>query len=379
MKITKNIILLAIVVISVAACSNSPESIKVEIQEHKDAIDELNDKIAALEVELVSLTPVDSTAANHLKIKVKELQHEKFTHYFEANGSLEAVNSAFISTEMNGQVKTIHVQEGQFVQEGQLLISLKADVIRNNIAELETGLELATTLYEKQKELWDQEIGSEVQFLQAKNRKESLEKRLAVLQSQLRMTQIYAPFAGIVDQIIPKKGELALPGVQLIQLVNLGDMYINLAVSENYLSKLSKGDAVMASFPSYPEKKINATIYRIGNIVNPENRTFQVRIRILDSSKDLKPNSLAIVRMTDYEEEQALMVPSLIVKNDLKGFFLFVAETENGQTVARKRYVTTGLSDQTNTMISEGLSPNERVITEGYNLVKEGKTVEIIN
>ncbi len=312
-------------------------------------------------------------------VTVKKLAHEKFDHYFLVNGSVEAVDDAFISPEINGQIKKIHVTEGQRVKEGELLISLNSDVTESAIAEVKTGLELARTIYEKRKGLWEKKIGSEVQYLEAKTNKESLENKLNTLNAQLEMAKIKAPISGIVDKIFKKEGELAIPGIRLIQLVNLKKVYVNAEVSEAYISKVDKGNSVEVTFSSYPGLTVESLIHRTGNVVNPTNRTFLVQLLLDNREEKLKPNMMALLKMKDFSAAAALVVPSVIIKNDLEGSYLYVVQTkeEEGKLVAKKTYVETGMSEGGNTMITQGLEPGQQVVIKGYNLVKNGMRVKI--
>jgi membrane fusion protein (multidrug efflux system) len=281
-----------------------------------------------------------------LLVSVKNLAYEKFEHFFLANGTVEAVNDAFISPEINGRIKTLHVREGQWVEKGQLLVSLNSEVTESGLAEVKSALQLASIVYEKRRDLWDKKIGSEIQFLEAKTNKESLENRLKSLEAQLQMARIKAPISGIVDEIDQKEGELVVPGLRLIQLVNLKKVYVNADVSETYIAKIKKGDPVEASFPSYPGYTLAGDIHRLGQVVKSQNRTF-------------------------------LVVPSIIIKNDMQGSYLYVVEGREGQGKARKTYVTPGISEGSNTMITAGLEPGWKVIVQGYNLVKNGMDIKV--
>lgn len=309
-------------------------------------------------------------------ITVKKMAYEPFNHYFQANGSVEAVEDAFISPEINGQIKKIHVREGQRVKAGELLVSLNSDIIRSGIAEAKSALALAETVYNRRKGLWEQKIGSEVQYLEAKTNKESLENRLKSLEAQLDMAQIKAPIDGIVDEVSKKEGELAIPGLQLIRLVNLKAVYVNADVSESFLPSIRKGELVRVTFPTYPEWIVDTVVYRTGNVIKEQNRTFLVQVKIDNPEEKLKPNIIAVLKMNDFSAEAALVVPSIIVKNDLKGAYVYVTEESEGQLLARKTYVTPGLSDGGDTMIDKGLQPGQEVIVEGYNLVKNGMPVK---
>jgi len=322
--------------------------------------------------------PSTGESKGQLLVTVKKVEYQPFDHYFLANGTVEAVEDAFISSEISGQIKSFHVKEGQRVVKGQLLISLNSDVTESALAEVKASLELARTVFERRKGLWEKKIGSEIQYLQDKTNKESLENRLKSLEAQLAMSKIKAPISGIVDEIYKKEGELAIPGVQLIQMVNLKKVYINADVSESYLKNLSKGDPVEVSFPSYPEMVLKTTIHRIGNVVKAQNRTFLVQLLLENEGEKMKPNMVAVVKMKDFSSQGAILVPAIIVKNDLKGSYVYIVEKdENGKTVARKIYITTGLSEDNNTMIHEGLKPGQLVIVKGYNLVKNGMVVKV--
>ncbi|OQX97569.1 MAG: hypothetical protein B6I20_12305 [Bacteroidetes bacterium 4572_117] len=369
MKKLLSIILLAFLL----SCGNNesnPEAIKTQIKEYKTQISDLEDKISNLEQELVS-QGVEAKTVVGLKVKSQLIAPKHFAHYVEASASLEAVNSAFISPEISGQIQTIHVQEGNFVQKGQLLVSLNSDIIKSSIKELETSLDLAKTVFLKQEELWKQKIGSEIQYLQAKNNKESLESKLNSLYIQRDKSRIKAPISGIVDVINVKKGELAMPGAQIIQMVNIGNFYVNADVSEKFIAAVKKGDKVIVSFPTFPDWKIDAKVYRTGNIIKQANRTFTLQAKINNKNNNLKPNMLASVKFLDFEMDEALVVPSIVIKEDFKGKYLYIVET-NSAPIARKKYVKTSLSNDEVTMIIDGINVGDKVITEGYNLVKDG-------
>lgn len=319
----------------------------------------------------------DAKTGNALLVSVKKMTYEPFSHFFEVNGMVEAVNEAFISPEINGRIKRIHVKEGQRVKAGHLLVSLNSEVIESSIGEAKASLELARTVYKKRKGLWDKKIGSEVQYLQAKTNKESLENRLKSLEAQLRMAKIKAPIDGIIDKIYLKEGELAAPGFQLIQLVNLKKVYVTAEVSESYLANVGREDPVNVTFPSYSGLNREAVVYRTGNVVNYTNRTFEVQVLLDNGEEKLKPNMMATLRIRDYSAEAALVVPSIIIKNDMQGAYLYVVEKENGKPVSRKAYVETGRAESGNTMILKGLKPGQQVIVDGYNLAKHGMAVRI--
>ena len=353
--------------------AETPEQIKEQIFAYKEQVADINKKIKDLEI---LLKESDTTKENSaLKVNIKQLIVEPFAHYFEATGSVEAVQEAFISPQINGQIKRIYVKEGDFVKKGQLLASLNSEVMRNNLEELKIQMILADTLYQKQKQLWKQNIGSEVQYLQAKTQKESLERSIKTLKSQIAMSNIRAPFSGIVDQIFQKEGELGTPGMRIIQLVNLNYMFVTADLSEKYLKDISQRDSMIITFPSYPDITINTTVFQKGNIIDPNNRTFIIKARFKNIKNQIKPNLLAIMRLKDYETPDALLVPSMIINQDINGFFLYLVALENGKNIAKKTYVEIGKADNYNTIITKGLKEGDKVIVDGYNLVRDGNEI----
>lgn len=312
-----------------------------------------------------------------LAVKVEELKIVDFNHFIEVSGSIEALNDAFISPEMNGQIKKIYVEEGDYVQKGQKLAVLNTEVARKSIEELKTGLELAETMYKKQKKLWEDSIGSEIQFLQAKNNKETLEKKLETLNAQLEMSVITAPFSGMVEEVRQKDGEMGTPGFQIMQLVNLSKLKIISDVSEAYISKIDEGDTVHISFPSLEGYNFIKPIHRTGNVIKSGNRTFEIEIRLNNKNRKLKPNMICNIELNDYSNDSALIVPSIIIKKDLKGNFLFKTKEKEGKIIAEKVRVKTGKSYKDKTEILSGLKEGDKVIVKGYNLVSEGSELEI--
>ncbi len=314
-------------------------------------------------------------ADESLLVEVKTVVPEEFAHFFTVNGALEALQDAFISAETSGQIQSVHVQEGQRVQKGDLLVTLNSDITRNAAAEVNSALELARTVFRKRQELWDRRIGSEIQYLEAKTSKESLENRLASLQAQLDLARVKAPFSGIIDKIFRKPGELAVPGLQLMQLVNLGRMRLNAEVAETYLGRIRQGDVIEVTFPTYPGWSLEAVISRIGQVVSARNRTVLVQAVLDNPQEKMKPNMMATLRCRDFYAPAALVVPAIVVKNDMAGTYLYTVEPEGGRAVARKVYVTTGLTEGNRTMVVAGLTAGQKVIVSGYNLVRNGLPV----
>lgn len=360
-------------------CSpDSPEAIEKKIGEYKQDIGELNKKIADLEEKLESDTTYASEGSATV-IRTQEVRPEEFYHYIEISGKVESEEEVYVSPEMNGKIEEIFVKEGDKVTKGQLLMRLNTDVTEKSIQEVKTNLELLTRLYEKQKNLWEQNIGSEVEYLQAKTNKESAEARLASLQEQLDMTRVTAPFGGVVEDLAVKQGDIAMPGGRHIHLVNLRDLSIITNISENYLNAIKEDELVEVEFPAYPDMKLSLPVKRVGSVIDNASRTFEVELTVKNPEEKIKPNQLASLRIIDYSTDSALVVPSIIIKQDGKGYYVYRMIEREGQEEAEKIYVVPGRSSGDRTMIEEGLEPGAKVIVEGYNLVTDGSDVRVVS
>jgi len=371
---TRKVITLISLVLLASACNmNSPQMIEQQIKKKKEEVKKLNDEIAALEESNVQESEND--IRYQVPVSTKELLAEPFMHYIEITGKLEAEEDAFISPEMNGQIERVHVKEGSEVKKGQLLVSLNTSLIESSIKEVKTGLELANKFYEKQKELWDQQIGSEMQYLEAKNAKEQAEARLATLETQLDMARVKAPFSGVVETIMMKEGEMAMPGMQLLQLISLKNLKLYGNISERYMASVKKGDQVSVKFPDIESFVIKAPIHRVGNTIDDGSRTFRVEVKINNSKSYLKPNMYSVIRLNDFSTDKAYVAPSFVIKQDIKGSYVYIADKNNNKAI--KRYVTTGLSYEDQTMIKEGINDGEHIITRGFAQVSDGVAIDI--
>ncbi|MCF6170280.1 MAG: efflux RND transporter periplasmic adaptor subunit [Bacteroidales bacterium] len=362
------------------SCSNGKKnegSVKEQIAAYEKELAEINGKIEELKQQLAD--EPDETTHQKIKTAVKTMTIRKqpFSHFFEATGELESVSEAFVSPEVSGQVTELNVVEGQWVKKGQLLAKLNTTIVEKNISEVKTQLNLAEIIFNKQKELWDKNIGSERQYLEAKNNYEGLQNKLSTLQAQYNMSIIRSPISGYVEQIILKKGEMATPGMQLMQIVNIDQLYVTTKLSEAYLSAVHIGDTVEIRFPSFPKLVLKKAIHRISNVLNKQNRTFIVQVKINNPNGLLKPNLLATIRINDYNSPASIVIPSILIKEDMKGSYLFVAEKNGQEWTARKKYVETGISDSNKTEVLSGLSEGQYVITDGYSNVSDGMSIRM--
>ena len=304
----------AIIITSCSSTSVNDEATKrQELQQYKQELHDLTQKIETLENELT-----ETAKEEIVNVKVAELNSQLFEHFIEVTGKVEADLDVDISPETSGSIEAILVKEGQRVSKGQVLAKLKIDALQRSLDEMKIQLSLANTNFERQKNLWEQNIGSEMQFLQAKTNKESLEKRIEGLEAQMDMAEIKSPVTGVVDIIYQKKGQIGSPQFPFAKVVNIDKIKIYADISESYLTKINKGDEVMVYFPAL-KRETKASIQQIGNIINQNNRTFRVRINLNNPDKMIKPNLVSIIKIRDYIAENAIVIPSLYIREDFKG------------------------------------------------------------
>ncbi|WP_224999233.1 efflux RND transporter periplasmic adaptor subunit [Cesiribacter sp. SM1] len=379
MNTPKIFVLLAGLAVFATACNSGDEisEKKAALQEKKNELQALKSEIESLENEIAAADPSFGKEVRETQlVTTLPVKQETFEHYVEVSGDVQSEKNITISAESMGTVEQVAVSEGQQVNRGQLLVSVNADVLRNNISEVKTQLELATAVYERQKNLWDQKIGTEVQFLQTKSNKEALENRLSMMQSQLAQAQARAPFAGTIEEVMVRVGEAASPGAPLVRLVSLQDMYIKADVSENLVGAFKKGDKVEIFFPSV-NKTYESTIKAVGQVINPNNRTFTLEARLPNDSELLRPNLLAVLKVKDFEEENALVVPTHLIQHDRKGSYVYVVEEKDGVKQVSKKHVETGLSYNNETLVTSGLQASDVLVNEGFRQVSEGVAVKI--
>ncbi len=373
----KKYLIITVASLLFAACDSKDNSDLAKLKEEKDSLSTLADKLSKRVVEIDALLADMDTTKKLTIVSKYNTQVDTFKHYFEIHGVVETDQNIVIYPQTVGDVDRILVKEGQTVKEGQLLVQLDAEVIRRNIDEVETSLKLATTVFERQEKLWDQKIGSEIQYLEAETNKKSLENRLATLREQLAMANIKAPFTGIIDEVFVKEGELAAQATPLVRIVNVNNIYIESDVSENYLRTIGKGSDVEVHFPSL-DTKITTQIAQKGSYINPENRTFKIRVNVPNKDGDIIPNLLAELKIKDYQNDSAVVVPSRLIQQNPSGDnFLYVITTDNETSVVNKKIVKTGYSYKGHTQITEGLTGSELLVDKGSKSVKDGQKVEV--
>lgn len=374
----KKILFLSGIVFALIACNSNESDTITKLKEQKDSLkivyDEIAQQIALIDEDLKAL---DTTIRLPL-ITTNVVEKKTFEHFIDIQGAVDVGGNALVYPEAPGKVLSIRFKEGSKVNKGDLIIQLDAGSLYSIIKEVETNYHLANDLFEKQNRLWKDKIGSEVQYIQAKSTKESLEQKLITLREQLDMYSIRAPFSGVIDKINPKVGEAVNPAFPAVRVINYKEVYLTADVSENYILTIQEGSKVKVFFPAL-NKEFIAQIAYAGNYINPNNRTFKVNIDLGNFKGSLKPNLLADIKIRDFKADSAVVIFSKIIQQDRKGNeFIYVVKKKGEKNITKKIIITTGLSYQKQTIVLSGLKGDEVYIDKGARSVQNGDLVEIM-
>jgi len=352
--------------------SNSIKQLKNEKETLIRQIDSLGKRLASVESKISKFSSVDQLT----NVTAIQLEEKEFRHYLEVQGIIKADQSVEIYPERNGTVKKIYVSEGDKVSKGQTLLKIDSSVIEASIAELKTQLDLAVTTFNRQERLWGEKIGSEIEFLNAKAKKEGLESSLKNLKAQANKLQISSPFEGKVDEIFLKQGGFANPMVKAIRIINLDKVHVEIEVTESYLEYIKVGSNVELFFPSV-NKKLSAKVNQIGNYINPENRSFKVRVDVENKDNTLKANLLADVKINDFEKI-GIVIPNDLIQKDGSGkLFVYTLNKNSGSYIVEKTVILQERSYNNESLISSGLEVGSILIDKGSRLVSVGEKVLI--
>lgn len=349
------------------SCSSGGDK-KAELEKLKKEAAAINEKIVALQAEIASS---DTNSQEKVKLVVAEsIMPATFKSYIEIQGKVDADENVSLASETGGAVTKIYVKVGDEVGVGKILAETDNKVITQGIAELQNALDLANTVYLKQKNLWDQKIGTEIQFLTAKNQKESLEKKMATLQEQLDMTRIKSPINGIVDAVDIKLGQVTGPGMPIIRVVNFNNLKVKGEVAETHATKIKAGDEVEVIFPDVNDS-ITSQIAFVSKVINPMTRTFSVQLN-LDNKKEYHPNMVSILRIVSYAKEKSIVVPVNVIQKSEEGDFVIIADNKK----AKKIKIKTGHIYNGKAEVMEGLKEGDKLIVKGFQDLNEGENIK---
>ncbi len=390
----KKIISIVTLALFIASCGNTKkqsiedltasgdlESIRVKRTEIVAQQQEIAEQLKQLDEKIAELDPTQKIPL----ITTFKASEQIFNHYLELQGNVQTKQNVLVYPEMAGTLLRVYVKEGQRVGKGQLLAKIDDGGAYSDIAQMEAQVALAKTTYERQKRLWDQKIGSEIQYLNAQTNYKSLESSLKSLKQTVSKYSIRAPFSGVVDDVIKEQGTVVAPGQgsEIFRIVNLSNMYIETDVPESYVTNVTKGKKVEVEFPVLG-KTIDAKVRQAGNFINPANRTFKVEVGIPNKDKSIKPNLTAKLKINDYTNSTALLIPQSIISEDASGHqYIYVVDNiqeveGKKQGVAKRTIIETGKTQGDVIEVLKGIENGAEIIQEGARSVKDGQEVKIL-
>jgi len=380
MKI-KQSILLSVVVLLAIACKQEgiPEKLedkKKYLSEKKAEVRDIEKQIDAVTKEILALEPPKEKAA--IPVKSQIVQAAEFTRYTEVEGQVMAEDMVSVSSDIGGRIMRLNAKEGQYVNKGDLIAVTDIETIETQVAEVQTSLSLAKTVYERQARLWSQDIGSEIQVLQAKNNMERLQKSVETLQSQIKKKNLYAPISGVIDAEYLSQGEIAGPGMPIVSILNTGKLKIVADLQESLLGSVKLGDKVEVYYPALDMTTTNK-ISMIGRSIDPSNRTFKIELYTSSLKGKLKPNLLSIVKVNDYKEKNAIAIPLDIIKEEVSGQkYVYRVVTKDNKKIAQKTRIELGESSIDKVIILSGINANDEIIIKGGAGLSENTLVDPI-
>ena len=388
----KNIYLLIIITVFLNSCSNEKEPSLEEILATND-VELLKSRKSEIDAKLEELTLSLNQLTNKLSVLNKDrntplittitTSEQKFNHFIELQGNVKTKQNVLVYPEMPGILNKVYVKEGQKVKKDQILATIDDGGLSQQLLLLKSNEQLAKTTFERQKRLWDQQIGSEIQYLQAKTSYDSQKNATRQLIKQLGKFTIRAPFSGIIDDVFKEKGTVVAPGpgAEIFRIINLSNMYIETDVPESYISSIKKNKMVEVNFPILG-RSYDSSIRQVGNFINPSNRTFRIEVGIPNLDGEIKPNLTAKLRLNDYSSSNAILIPQSIISENAKGQqFIYVVKDnkEKNQVYAERLVIETGKTNGDFIEVTKNLDANVEVILEGARSVNNGQVVKVIN
>ncbi len=376
MKSTYNMIGAVAVVLFLAACGASGGKDN-GLEAKKAKLEELKQEQGKLEAEIAKLDTNAAKAEKPKLVVLSTIQSAPFTHYIDLQGSVAANNNVMVAPRgQGGQVRALYVKQGDYVKKGQLLLKLDDALTRQQIEQANVQLNLAKTVYERRKNLWDQKIGTEIELINAKSNVDNIQKQIDFLKEQQSMTNVYAEQSGVAEQVTVRVGDVftgSALGTGII-IVNTNDIKVTADVPEVYQTKVKVGTNLLITLPEDNNKTINAKVSVAGRTISSTSRSFYIEARV-PGNMGLRPGQIAMVRIQDYSTPKAITIPINTLQNDEKGKFVLVAATEKGKKVAKKRPITAGALYGDKLEVTSGLQAGDVVITEGFQGLYDGQAI----
>ena len=373
----KKIILIATISALLFSCGKKEENANIDSLIASKNLVSIKAKRAELQTQLTQLdnaiAELDVKKKDEALVTLETVKDTVFSHYLEVQGNVNTKENLIIYPQFAGILNTVNVIAGQKVSKGQVLGTIDDGGLSQQLAQLENQLALAKTTFERQKRLWDQKIGSEIQYLQAQTNMVSQQKAVSQMKAQLAKTRVIAPFNGVIDELIAERGQVVGPGQGLMRIVNLNNMFVSTTVPESYIGKLKVGTEVSVYLASLG-KSFNGKIRQVGNNINPNNRSFGIEVSVPNTDNLLRPNQVAKLKITDYTSSKAVVVPSNVIQEDAEGnqFVFEVTAIKDKTGIAKKVIVKVGKTSDNFTEILSGLEPKTMVVGDGVKTVSEG-------
>ena len=373
----KKLLYLSAVSLFLLSCTNAKKTENIDELISAKNVKALQEKKSALQADVTKIEEALATLdvkKDEALVSIMTVKDTVFNHYLDIQGSVDTKENILVQPEFSGTLLSLTVKAGDHVTKGQVLGRIDDGGMSQQLANAENQYALAKTTYERQKNLWDKKIGSEIQYLQSQTQMVSAQKSVAQIKAQLAKTIIRAPFTGSIDEVYVEKGQVVAPSVQgLMRIVNLGNMYVSTTVPESYIGKLKVGTVVDVYLTSLG-KTYKGKVRQVGNFINPNNRSFGIEVALPNPDNLLRPNQVAKLKIIDYTSKNAIVVPTNVVQEDGKGdHFIYIVEGSNGKTgKAKKAIVTVGKSSDNVSEILSGITANEIIVTEGVNSISEG-------
>ncbi len=389
MKTIQSFLLILFTLLSLYSCNqqanadgidtSTVEGKKTLLKNKRQELNNLKAEIKQIEKDILAADPdAFGKKKKPVLVTTKKTQKKDFEEFVEIQGTIETKGEYTATSQIPGTITSMKFKEGDKIRKGQLIATIDNQSFSDSKGEIEVQLQLARDIFEKRARLWEQKIGSEIEYLTAKNNVEALEKSLESLGTQTNKSNVYAPASGMVEMVNLNQGELASPGVPILTIISLKDVQVVADVAENYLPMVKEGDEIFVHLPALDLDR-EARITNIGARINPANRTFKIEANVSNKDGKLKPNLMTMIRIQQFEEKDAIVVPTNIILQDGDEEFIYIVEQTPKGKFAKKQVIERGQSFKGETQVISGLTGDEVFIAEGFNKVKEGDLLRVRN
>lgn len=373
----KKLIYISLAFVAASCASKTTEDYLTELNTKRDSIKAeyrtLGAELAKIEAEITAL----DTTRKVVSVTATKADRTTFRHFFKIYGSIQTDNNTLVYPSAQGEITRVFVEEGQPVSKGQTLYAIDSEILRKSMDEVKVQIELAKDVYNKQEKLWKQNIGSEMDYLRAKNNLDALNTKKETIKAQISKTNVTAPFSGTIDEIMIKNGQLVSPGIATMRIVNLDEVYLKADVPEGYIKTIGRGTPVNVTFPSINES-VKTNINETGRFINPANRTFTARINLENQNNKLYPNLLGMLEIQDYEQDSALVIPARLIQENADGeSYIFTVKTDGEATYSILKPIEVGMTYNGFTEVISGLNDQEMIIDKGSRSVSDNQLIRV--